>query len=366
MQQQQSSREGADQLEIGNDNNSSNNNFKNKKEIETSFNILTYNMWLINMLIGQEPLYKLDRINGFLNHLKNNSFDFIFLQEVHRFGNLNGIINLFNNFNYNQFINGIKNEIKNYEIIESDKPFLMCQDSGLLILSKYPVLKRENYVFKSTTWRSYVTAKGILYALVDCGSFYYNENNCCDNVMNDGDKDNNKRNDKRRIVNNKMDNNNNLIHLFTLHMEAFDNDVRSKQINELVQFIKKCIQPYLNNNNKQIDNNFPSIIIAGDFNIDSIKSKQYLELINLLNENICEFKDVFGTNCKQHPITFGGEATCLDHILVNNNFELTKRNNMKDDYFYEEMIVNWKCTVDDKFEFPISDHFGVKTKLKLK
>ncbi|KAG2374937.1 hypothetical protein C9374_010311 [Naegleria lovaniensis] len=224
-----------------------------------TFHLLTYNTFLIHMLIGESPPYKSERVKGFLHQLNNdeNQLDFVFFQELHRFGNV--WFKLFDNSPYDEMLNGlIQKKIGQklaFHVVESKKPFPLCQDSGLVILSKYPVLKSENYIFKSTTWRSYVTAK------------------------------------------------------------AFDENKRRLQIQELVQFIKECIEPFLHTTEAP-----PRIIISGDFNIDSIREEMYNEMMNLLNTEIGLCQDVFGSKVSEHPTTFAG-VLCLDHVIVSGNFK---------------------------------------------
>src|SRR3989338_7252551 len=99
-------------------------------------------------------------------------------------------------------------------------------------------------------------------------------------------------------------------------MDAHEKEARKGQLDELTTFIRECTMPSLlkNKNEKQ------SIVIAGDFNVDSLRDPFYEEIIQILNERICEqymnrfeFKDVLGDKAT-HPITH--KSKCLDRVLV--------------------------------------------------
>ncbi|KAF0982812.1 hypothetical protein FDP41_010791 [Naegleria fowleri] len=345
------------------------------------FQLLTYNTWLIHSLLpGENPPYKSERVKGFLQQLQDSQhpiYDFIFFQELHRFGNVWPFLH-FDHSPYEEMKSGIE-KIYDYQVVESKAPFPCCLDSGLMIVSKYRVVTCRNYVFKNTTWRSYVTAKGVLYALVDVSSsttttttlsstttnsrtnaisqknnsntLNHNNHETRENVNHDS-----KSNGVRKSINrdNKTIHNQNLLHLFNSHMEAFDEKKRRLQIQEMVQFIKECVKPYCE---KTSENSPPKIIIAGDFNIDSIRDEMYGEMMHLLNKEIGPVKDVFGVHnnndTSKHPSTFGGNL-CLDHVLVSDNFK---------EMSYE--IVNWTHTMEQQQRIiPLSDHSGVKVTLQ--
>ncbi|KAG2381921.1 hypothetical protein C9374_005713 [Naegleria lovaniensis] len=373
--------------------------------------LLTLNMWLINSLSFKKspPPFKKERTEGFLKHLANGfdefenciseeeiliqssndsescddhaistdiessfvlverkipkekqqksdktkahkMFDVVVLQEVFRYGNT--FFELFENTFHEMIVKKGTNEL-NYHVALSDPPYPLCQDSGLLILSKYPIVCSKNYVFQNTSWNDYVTGKGVLYAKI--------------HSPHEG-----------------------VIHLFTLHMDAHDENIRRSQVDELIAFIRDCTyisyakRKHTSSHQQNLTKH--NIVLAGDFNIDSLVDLEIYEyLMNELNSKICknyiqdcEFKDIFGSDLTKHPKTH--RNMCLDHIiytvptssndLIFNPFASRGRkkssrepNTVESTQTYH--IVDWNCDIGNDEKYPISDHFGIATDLKL-
>lgn len=380
--------------------------------------LLTLNMWLINSLSFKKspPPFKKERTEGFLRHLangfdefencvleettsrskKNNSdhlhhddraistttggiesscviadekitkknkeqqksgkiattshkmFDVVVLQEVFRYGNT--FFELFENTFHELIVKKGTNEL-NYHVALSDPPYLLCQDSGLLILSKYPIVFSKNYVFQNASWNDYVTGKGVLYSKI--------------HSPHEG-----------------------VVHLFTLHMDAHDENIRRCQIDELIAFIRECtyISYAKRKHTSSHQHNLTkhNIVLAGDFNIDSLVDVEIYEyLLNELNSKICknyiqecEFRDIFGSDLTKHPKTH--KNMCLDHIiytvpchsndLIFNPFATRGRNKSSREpntHPQTYHIVDWNCDIGNDEKYPISDHFGIAADLRL-
>ena len=322
--------------------------------------VLTQNLWLINSLAIRKapPPHKQERTEGFMQKLKeegctvkitddesqsektlpkNNNgkekrktptrpvpkqficpeFDFVCLQEVFRFGNV--WMEMFSNSYHSTLV---KKALKlNYHVAISDDPSPMCQDSGLVILSKFPIMTCKNYVFQNASWNDYVTAKGILFTKV--------------------------RHPQEGII-----------FLFTLHMDAHDTEVRRGQLDELTTFVRECTMPsFLKNKHEK-----QSIVIAGDFNICSRSDPFYEEIMGKLNERVCsqyhekyEFRDVLGDR-STHPETHKDE--CLDRVLVT----VPKQTN-DDKLSYK--LIEWKTKLENGSEILVSDHLGILAEFDL-
>ncbi|KAL9643220.1 hypothetical protein ABK040_014677 [Willaertia magna] len=288
-------------------------------------NILTHNIWLTNTSTFMPP-NKIERTKSFLSYLidkkKNNKpvFDIVLLQEVFEFGNVGWLG--FDNSSKELILKFVKeqNELTdNFKslryVAESDKPKPMCQDSGLMILSTYPIIKRVNYIFSNYSLVEFVNAKGVLYSVID--------------LQND---------------------NGDVLHVFDTHFDAHNPSNKILQIKELTNFMKEMLFNSISSNIK--------VIVTGDFNIDS-KSKEdnlYSELLNNLNTILSKedinFVDVFGNDTSTHVETH--RNMCLDHIFIT---EKTLKQCPLPESNKAYGIIEWKCIENTKD--PVSDHLGI-------
>ncbi|ELP88059.1 hypothetical protein EIN_221920 [Entamoeba invadens IP1] len=174
-------------------------------------------------------------------------------------------------------------------------PCFLC-DGGLMILSRMPLLNRDQYVFKKSVFPDSLFSRGILYAKVH-------------------------------------PNNTTTIHLFNTHLQPISKDekakeVRRHQLDEVVKFIQK----------KTAKDNFP-ILVCGDFSVNALESTpgvvenvivqsseasddeketlgkdiikyveeqtdEYIQVINSLSL-IGTVKDVMYSGLQRHPVTLG-------------------------------------------------------------
>ena len=127
--------------------------------METDIKVLSYNVFLrpsgIMSNFSLNGDYKKDRLNTIANIITN--YDIVLLQEIFDFNLLSTkkdkIINLVENagLKYNAYSKNV-----------SFKPV----DSGLLILSKFPIIEIDSVIYDSCFCIDMLSAKGILYAKV--------------------------------------------------------------------------------------------------------------------------------------------------------------------------------------------------------
>eukprot|EP00741_Cyanophora_paradoxa_P009625 tig00001542_g9323.t1 len=179
---------------------------------------------------------------------------------------------------------GAKAGLKYY--VRGPSPLMVPVDSGLVILSRFKILKTDTIVFPRGTVKGgdAFAAKGVAYALIQLAEG--NRASC--------------------------------IHLFATHMQASytsKNDplrtsskyssVRQKQLQAFAEFIDK----------KRSGNRFP-VVLAGDFNVNArlgaedprkpYDSPEYLAMLSMLDAGGKRIRDlVKECNGGVHPITMG-------------------------------------------------------------
>ena len=257
-----------------------------------SLKILTYNLFLRPLVKNNESDHKYERLDEFTSN-SINDFDIICNQEV------------FEGFNsFKASLTSKATEAGFVDYAWATRPALFDKyvtDSGLIILSRYPIVESDSIVYYYNVFDCWASSKGSVYA--------------------------------------KIEVNGRFVHVFNTHMQAsyyptFDTyrkwiNYRMYQSRQLAQFV-----------DSKTKNMGPDdiIIVCGDFNISSRKFgpvhmkklkdlsvrdpgfevfldpefdtlKEYKSMINLLSlENTFKI-----TDCKQHiaddkgnPTTFGG------------------------------------------------------------
>jgi len=223
------------------------------------FSILTYNLWL--HYLPNSP-NKDHRIKHFLKNISKYNYDVLALQEVF----------VMNIFGYTlgidireQLIKESKNYGYEYHLMGDTPPTIFGQTSGLLILSKYPILKgAERRWYKVS---DFGTAKGFLHAIIQIG----------------GEE----------------------VHVFNVHLDAHYPETRSMQLYELcTKFL-----PHLSN----------KIVIAGDFNVSTQDIKEYADMIRIISSYGLRdaYDSIEGCSISTH-----NKKGCIDHILISSNIEL--------------------------------------------
>lgn len=323
--------------------------------ISHNIQLLSYNLFLrppptrTNYNNGNGD-YKDQRLGCFLNPKINpliESFDIISLQEIF------GFLNRRKDYCIQQ---ASQLGFKYYTTIASHWMSLKPIDSGLLILSKYPIVDTDQHIFSKGTHVDGWTTKGSLFA---------------------------------RIL---LPNNTHLL-LFNAHLQADYNgndplywQIQQHQIYELRDFIDKKIELFPED----------QVIIMADMNVDSrhhrgddnteLKDDEhsdvYIEMMNILNSNKSQIKfhDLLFEQNNNHPITYGyaenvnGQYKPFETILTNPK-AVSVRHSIDYIFLGRKADNKYNTTVSpnsSKFEpffvqdkefTQLSDHYGVRTRL---
>lgn len=208
-------------------------------------------------------------------------------------------------------------------------------DGGLVIASRYKICETDYRVFSRAQFESidFIVAKGVLYARMSL-----------------------------------LDTPNVFVHVFTTHLQASNGlrvdfaRTRKVQLEELAQFISK----------KTRDDPSGSIILAGDFNLNSRKgpsdpssSAEYTRMMEILETARPEFPFVdllFKANGNKHPVTSAGglfgntqKNEGLDYIFFSPG----------DQHFPLNIHEDWKSigvkplNVSGRPYHTLSDHYSV-------
>jgi hypothetical protein len=233
-------------------------------------------------------------------------------------------------------------------------------DSGLVIISRYPIIRTSRRVYRAAFTVDKYAAKGVLYAEVQLP-------------------------DKSSL------------HIFNTHLQAsyiYDDpiarDVRLRQAEELVAFMKEMVDSVSSNN----------VMVLGDFNIDALSCEaEYDDLMKTMSAAAgVDFKDAIKESSGKHipttvPYWWNSESkteVVLDSFVSYRNeapehAPLTlpdeiglSRISQRLDYLLLSLCGGWhhKGTLVDPFAsgrgggtrdkptfFVLSDHFGIITKI---
>lgn len=223
-------------------------------------------------------------------------------------------------------------------------------DAGLVIASRYPIVKTDYHTFSQAIYRSIdiIVSKGVLYARVILFP----------------------------------DNPARYAHIFTMHLQAnnglgdvpFDK-IRASQIVEIKDFVKRMTK----------DDPNGVIILAGDFNVDaraahndSSSSKEYKEAYASLRSfrPETEVQDIlFLANNESHPVTSAGglKGTTQKNERLDYVFLSCADRQAKEVPLLAEAVLG-SVQVDELRKSPpnsdapyntISDHYGVKAEIAL-
>lgn len=284
--------------------------------------ILTYNTYIRPPgITARGNDYKRERLNQLST--KINEFDIIAFQEL--FGSLSS--------KRKDFLTKLTNF--NHVYLKKDCFLLNGHliDGGLCILSKFPIVQTESWIYTKSTSYDSLSAKGILYAKI------------------------------------KLNQSEQYINIFTTHFQSdYTNNniktaqVRETQINELINFIKIIIQqnPYLT-------------VLCGDLNIPFHENLQYqtfiqkfhnegLELIDYdifhlptygKTDEYGELLDNTITSTNPYPLN-----ECLDYIFEIRTIEHVDENLA----IHSDVQVQTFPSESNNFPF-LSDHYGLSVDL---
>ena len=347
-------------------------NNNNSFLIDERIRLLTYNFFCRPPPINtNKDDYKDSRLKDFIDQLKN--FDIICFQEL---------FTTLNDRKHRMIREGATQGLKYYlapKVPSFFSKYLV--DSGLLILSRYPILDHDFYEYFINVSGDATTDKGVLYAKIEIKK-------------------------------------NNFLFLFNTHLQAsyFDDTqanidftikVRAIQTEELINFIYNKL---LKIPKKDVENG--KIILAGDFNIDAYDNKFARERYKIPKYKDTEYNifkkkinklgkaiDLMEKKYNKHMYTFGNnEKKEYDHVLTGKadinikqtldyiweiipdyhlpifkskmninddnieNYEINNNNKRKIEVKYDSLKVQEFLIIDRPYQ-QLSDHFGISVDL---
>ena len=270
--------------------------YKLQKTTNNMVKLLTQNMWINHVTFKTSTSNKVHRLTDFTSHI--DQFDIITLQEVFSHNFLSGV----------DFKAMMSSEAKKHGFdyfAVGRAPSYMNQDSGLMILSKLPIVSTEFVSFSSYSWFDMIVDKGFLYVKIQVTPDQH-------------------------------------MHVITTHMDAHRSDVRSAQVDQISQWIVDHLENEVKND---------LLIMTGDWNI-RVESEEYDHLLNTFPE----FKNVYldGPYPPTHQC-----GICIDHVLVNKFAHLVPSIDGKV-YKIENLTGS-----GERANEPISDHSGVSIEVTL-
>lgn len=310
----------------------------NKLLSRDNIRLLTYNIFLRPPLINNnESDWKDERLDDFIRLLHN--YDIICLQEA---------FEMYSSRKQKLIRAANKNGFFYYLDLQAPSFFSnYFIDGGLVILSRFPIIKHSTYYYDLGVVSDSLAQKSILYAQIEIG---------CSRL-----------------------------HLFTTHTQASYNDnllelfissfeTRLDQINQLSSFIREVLKSEMNEN-------LDLAILCGDLNVDALGyaklkknyktnpiiiemlESEYFKMLEVMNKNELLIENLFYKVHGYHPITYGeyneksgyleqvlthkediGCCQCLDYLFaVNINKNLKSnlpniKNNTKNEFLSSNLI----------------------------
>jgi endonuclease/exonuclease/phosphatase family metal-dependent hydrolase len=253
--------------------------------------VLTYNIFLRPPGIkNNESDHKNDRMNDFFKMMHN--YDIICIQEL--FGSMN---------NRKDII--IRAATKNgfFYYVEDKEPGFFSKyisDGGLLIISRFPIVKYSLHPFKYGVISDAIAQKAVIYAKILVG--------------------------------------NSFVHIFNTHTQAsYNNEIydlflisyqtRMDQLKQAAEFIKDVMD-------KEYSKESDIALFCGDLNVDSLQyhkinikhsltsdfvKNEYEEMISLFVKNNLDITNLFYEHHGYYPITYGEvcpETGYFDKVLT--------------------------------------------------
>jgi len=209
--------------------------------------ILTQNLWLHNYVGGKFPE---QRIRNFVKQLAKSDYDVLLLQEVF-------LLNLgftYLGYSNRQLLISECDKIGFKHIAEAKRPYFPFQDSGLLILSKFPVSDAYSHKFKQYTRNEVTNEKGFLSAVIKVDDFE--------------------------------------IFFLNIHLNSVKGAAQDSQIVEVEQYLNK------------VSLNYKNIVIGGDFN-------------NQMKETFCRLENIWKGKVEPATCPTEKPFLFLDHIFTN-------------------------------------------------
>jgi len=321
-----------------------------KYEVPYDVKVLSYNIFLRPPLVkNNADDFKNERLKEFINHI--DQFDIISLQEMFCLANTRQRV----------LLNAARAKGFKYHCESVNASWYSAKfiDAGLLILSKYPILESDGYIYRSGNQIDSWAAKQVIYAKIQItGTFF--------------------------------------LHVFNTHLQAsyFDsheshnkiNDfARADQVSEMATFIEK----------KTSGSPYP-ILITGDFNINSRETgspnnetREYKYMMETLDPSGTRLRDLLKESHNGvHPITYGDvhERVDGDKVIYSPKETLLTHTadhccNLSIDYVFfgdtpsnqaENVVEVVSAKVEEFLVDPavvkcsqLSDHYGITTTLRV-
>ncbi|SGZ18892.1 sphingomyelin phosphodiesterase [Moritella viscosa] len=263
--------------------------------LNNNLNVLAYNVWALlpELLPGVTSVKVKERLRLIKDKIKG--YDVVVFSE------------LFDNYNRNIFLNGLKSEYP-YQTSVVDKSGSL-EDGGVVILSRWPIKKEVQMTFDNCYGTDCLSAKGVMYVQINKGGNSY--------------------------------------HIFGSHTQAWTKEknqmTRTKQFNQMRDFI----------DNQSISGADP-VIIAGDLNVD--KTKYPHEYDHMLRTLSAEEPPRDGGYEYTYDGTVNnwtnGEKENLDYVLYSTSHLVPMTSSSK-------VLVPRSIHPDVFPMFDLSDHFAI-------
>jgi len=284
---------------------------------KTNVKILTYNIMMLPPTFhnfGND--YKNERLHDFIKLI--DEYDIICLQEM------------FGSFTFRKEVL-IESAIQKgfLFVVTSETPFLSTKlvDSGLIILSRYPIIESSFVPYGYGVNDDGLADTGVIFAKIQIRNSY--------------------------------------LFLFNTQLQAsyLTSEPREFRLEVETRFIQikelnYCIRQILNTLNYL--SNIDEIILLGDFNVDAFNYKhkipkglkqelninkdnkynkaitEYEDFIKLLNSNKLSVTNMFYKHNKVHPITYEGDLQSLDYVF---EVEYLNTDNIDELIIYEKKLI---------------------------
>ncbi len=255
------------------------------------FNVLAYNIYMLAGVLGKDQ-----DLRGKYIPEACKGYDAVVFSEA------------FDNNARDNLISAMKTEYPySTSILNQD---WSLEDGGVIILSRWPIVKEAQHVFTEGTNEDKLAAKGVKYAAINKNGAVYN--------------------------------------LFGTHTQAWNEtkeqvDIRTSQLVEIRNFAESC--------------NIPAdeaVIVAGDLNVDMYKNawNEYDQMYQSLGALVPTSLSNFPTYDKNTNTYASGYTEYLDYVLVLDGWKQPVEN-------FNEVRIFRSCASDMEDKWDLSDHYGI-------
>lgn len=219
-------------------------------------------------------------------------------------------------------INGMKSKGYKYvsNILGNDEG--VEQDGGVIIVSRYPIVKQAQIEFNDCSGSDCLAEKGVVYVK----------------------------------INKKVGTQNNYFHVFGTHLQTgADPGVQNKQLDQMRQFI----------NSRKISKS-EGVMLAGDFNIDMYNTGRFNTMLSKLNAGYFNGSQIRGHKPAGKDITHDGpindlgegSVSYLDYVLYSKGHRKPTSASFAETRV-PRALMEWKEFDHEKAMWDLSDHYAV-------